>query len=99
MENTKTRLVATVGEKDDLNIKVSQMENKIVSLQLELNKKDRENYNIVLAENTEKHLTNLCQTLTAQLEDLRMQLKLADEKCKRTEAELSSKNEKSDSLM
>ena len=95
----KARLESTVGEKEDLNMKLSQMENKIVSLQLELNKKDRDSYNIVLAENTEKHLTNMCQTLTTQLEDLRMQLKLADEKCKRTEADITSKNEKSDALM
>lgn len=52
-----------------------------------MNKKDRDNYNHAIAENTEKHLTSLCQTLTSQMEDLRTQLKLSEDKCKRIESE------------
>lgn len=47
-----------------------------------------------MAENTEKHLTNLCQTLNNQLEDVKSQLKLTEEKCKRYEFEQSAKQDK-----
>jgi hypothetical protein len=56
--------------------------------------KERESYNNIVLENTEKHLTSLCQTLTNELEDVRLQLKLSDEKCKRFEFEQNEKNEK-----
>ena len=56
--------------------------------------KEKESYNNVALENTEKHLTSLCQTLTNELEDVRLQLKLSDEKCKRFEFEQNEKNEK-----
>ncbi len=87
MESAKTRLENTVMEKDNLVSKVNTLENKLVELQHDLNKKERDTYNHVIAENTEKHLTSLCQTLTSQMEDLRAQLKLAEEKCKRLESE------------
>jgi hypothetical protein len=53
----------------------------------------------VLTENTEKHLTNLCQTLNNQLEDVRIQLKLAEEKNKRYEYEQNAKHDKIESYM
>ena len=59
---------------------------------------ERDNYNNIIAENTEKHLTNLCQTLTNQLEDVRLQLRLSEEKCKRFEYEQAAKNDKLDAF-
>lgn len=94
LENAKTRLEETVNEKDNLVTKVNTLENKLVNLQHDLNKKERESYNQMVAENTEKHLTSLCQTLTSQIEDLRAQLKLSEEKCKRVESEQLIKFEK-----
>lgn len=78
-------------EKDDLGSKVKNLENKLLALQYDLNKKERDSYNKDLSENTEKHLSNLCQTLTNQLEDLRVQARLSEDKCKRLESEQNSK--------
>ena len=47
-----------------------------------------------MAENTEKHLTTLCQTLTSQMEDMKLQLRLTEETCKSLESELNSKQDK-----
>jgi hypothetical protein len=52
-----------------------------------------------MTENTEKHLTNLCQTLTNQIEDLRLQLKIAEDKCKRYEYEQINRQDKIESLV
>lgn len=97
LESAKTRLEETVNEKDNLVGKVNTLENKLVTLQHDLNKKERESYNQLVAENTEKHLTSLCQTLTSQIEDLRAQLKLSEEKCKRIESEQLIKYDKFES--
>ena len=51
-----------------------------------------------MAENTERHLTNLCQTLTTQLEDVKEQLRTSEERYKRLETELVAKNDKYESL-
>ncbi len=76
-----------MSEKDNLVSKVNNLETRLVEMQHDLNKKERDNYNHILAENTEKHLTSLCQTLTNQIEDLRLQHKQAEEKCKRLESD------------
>ena len=94
LDHTRNRLEESILEKDNLASKCNSLESKLVGLQHELNKKERDSYNHVVAENTEKHLSNLCQTLTTQLEDLKLQLKLADEKCKRFECEQNSKHDK-----
>jgi len=91
---TRARLEESVHERDSLTSKCTNFENKIIELQHELNKKERDSYNQVMAENTEKHLSNLCQTLTGQMEDLKVQLKLSDEKCRRLEAEQNTKYDK-----
>ena len=62
-------------------------------------KKERDNYNTVMAENTEKHLTSLCQTLTTQLEDVRLQLRLYEDKCQRLEYDQNSRSDKIDSFV
>lgn len=90
----KNRIEENTADKDSITSKCNTLENKVVTLQHELNKKERESYNHVVAENTEKHLSNLCQTLTSQMEDLKLQLKLSDEKCKRLECEQNSKYDK-----
>ena len=60
--------------------------------------KERDNFNTAIAENTERHLTNLCQTLTNQLEDVREQLRNSDERYKRLEAEIATRTEKYESI-
>ena len=91
---TRTRLEENVHERDSIASKCTSFENKVIELQHELNKKERDSYNQVMAENTEKHLSNLCQTLTGQMENLKVQLKLSDEKCRRLEAEQNTKYDK-----
>ena len=95
---TKTRYEASTSERDELAIKVNNLENKLTNLQHELAKREKECFNSIVAENTEKHLTNLCQTLTSQLEDIRLQLRMSEEKAKRFEHELMMKNERLDQL-
>ncbi|CAF0735884.1 unnamed protein product [Brachionus calyciflorus] len=85
-------------EKDEFAIKVKSLENRLSSLQYELVRRDKESYSKDLAENTEKHLTNLCQTLTSQLDDMRFNLKTAEEKLRRLENDHATKDEKMNSL-
>lgn len=59
---------------------------------------ERENFNNAVAENTERHLTSLCQTLTNQLEDVREQLRLSEERYKRIDNELLAKNDKYEAI-
>lgn len=96
MESAKKRLDEHATEKDNIVAKCTALENKVVDLQHDLNKKEREGYNQIVAENTEKHLSNLCQTLTSQMEDYKVQLKMSDEKCKRLESEQNAKYDKFD---
>lgn len=91
---TRVRLEENVHERESLASKCTSYENKVIEMQHELNKKERDNYNQIVAENTEKHLSNLCQTLTGQMEDMKVQLKLSDEKCRRLEAEQNTKYDK-----
>jgi hypothetical protein len=52
-----------------------------------------------MTENTEKHLTSLCQTLNNQLEDVRMQLKHSEDKNKRFEYEQNARHDKIEGYM
>ena len=98
LETAKARLEETAKEKDELHSKVINLENKLIIVQQDLSKKERDNFNAAVAENTERHLTNLCQTLTSQLEDVREQLKGSDERYKRLEADSLGKQEKYESF-
>lgn len=98
LQTSCTKLDETIREKEDLHCKMTSLENKVITLQQELNKKERENFNSAIAENTERHLTSLCQTLTSQLEDLKDQLRISDERCHKIETESQAKNEKLDIL-
>jgi hypothetical protein len=86
-------------ERDDLYAKVNNLENRLFNLQQELNKKERDSFNTTIAENTEKHLTHLCQTLTTQLEDVKMQLRISEDKCRRLESEQNNRSDKLDAYM
>jgi predicted nucleic acid-binding Zn-ribbon protein len=99
LQNARTKLDETNREKEDLHCKMTSIENKVITLQQELNKKERENFNGAIAENTERHLTSLCQTLTSQLEDLKDQLRLSDERYLKIETESQAKSDKIDVLM
>ena len=90
------RLEESAQEKESIVTKCTTLENKVVDLQHDLNKKERDGYNQIVAENTEKHLSSLCQTLTSQMEDLKVQLKMSDEKCRRLESEQNAKYDKFD---
>jgi hypothetical protein len=81
-----------------LHSKLISLENKLITLQQELSKKERDSFNSAIAENTERHLTSLCQTLNTQLEDVREQLRASDERFKRLEADSFLKIEKFESL-
>ncbi|RNA16350.1 hypothetical protein BpHYR1_053577 [Brachionus plicatilis] len=94
LKQANNRFETTLMEKEEFSSKVKHLENKIASLQYEVSRREKESYGKEFLENTEKHLTNLCQTLTVQLEDVKFQLRVAEEKIKRSEAELNSKEEK-----
>jgi hypothetical protein len=51
------------------------------------------------AENSEKHLSNVCYQLKNQVEDLKLQLKLAEEKNKLLEFDFNSIKQKCDYFM
>lgn len=50
-------------------------------------------------ENSEKHYSSLCHQLNKQVDELRMQLKLADDKNKRVEFDFNSNVQKIEYLM
>lgn len=94
---TKNRFDETLTHKSDLLLKITCLENKLSAMQLELEKKEAEKINTM--ENSEKHYSSVCHQLNKQVDELRMQLKLTDDKNKRLEFDFNTTLQKTEYFM